>query len=109
MSDDRRNETQLLCDIIGIESLVDEITYKLAADAMDQPTATAVLGPFWRKDAPRLQMGESVIIKDMSKGDKTVDYAVMARKLVQPTNVCAVDAWHGYRLQDWEAHSRCGD
>jgi len=72
MSDDRRNETQLLCDIIGLESLVDEITYKLAADAADQPTATAVLGPFWRKDAPRLQMGESVIMKDMSKGDRTV-------------------------------------
>jgi catechol 1,2-dioxygenase len=72
MSTDVRNEGQLLCDILGLESLVDEITYKLASDALDQPTATAILGPFWRKDAPKLQMSESVIIKEMSKGDRTV-------------------------------------
>jgi catechol 1,2-dioxygenase len=72
MSTDVRNETQLLCDIIGLESLVDEITYKLAADAIDQPTATAVLGPFWRKDAPKREMGDSVILAEMSQGDRTV-------------------------------------
>lgn len=72
MSTDVRNETQLLCDIIGLESLVDEITYKLAADAKDQPTATAVLGPFWMKDAPIRKMGESVIMKKMPGMEKTV-------------------------------------
>jgi catechol 1,2-dioxygenase len=72
MSTDVRNEGQLLCDIIGLESLVDEITFKLASDAMDEPTATAVLGPFWRKDAPRRRMGESIVIKEMSEGDRTV-------------------------------------
>lgn len=40
MSDDKRNETQLLVAILGVESLVDEITYKLADDAKDAPTAT---------------------------------------------------------------------
>jgi len=57
MSDEKRNEGQLLTDIIGMESLVDEITYKLADDAPDMPTATAILGPFWRKDAPLRKMG----------------------------------------------------
>jgi len=57
MSDEKRNEGQLLTDIIGMESLVDEITYKLADDAPDMPTATAILGPFWRKDAPQRKMG----------------------------------------------------
>ena len=37
MSDDRRNEGQLVCDVLGIESLVDEITYKLATEAEDAP------------------------------------------------------------------------
>jgi catechol 1,2-dioxygenase len=35
MSTDRRNEGQLLCDVIGLESLVDEITFKAAADTKD--------------------------------------------------------------------------
>lgn len=41
MSDSKRNEGQLLQDILGLESLVDEITYTLANEATDQPTATA--------------------------------------------------------------------
>ena len=36
MSDAKRNEGQLLCDILGLESLVDEITYKLASTAADE-------------------------------------------------------------------------
>jgi catechol 1,2-dioxygenase len=72
MSTDVRNEGQLLSDVVGLESLVDEITYKLASDAADQPTATAILGPFWRKDAPKRQMGDSIVIKEMSEGDRTV-------------------------------------
>lgn len=42
MSDEKRNEGQLLQDILGLETLVDEITYTLANEAQDQPTATAV-------------------------------------------------------------------
>lgn len=42
MSDEKRNEGQLLQDILGMETLVDEITYTLANEAQDQPTATAV-------------------------------------------------------------------
>lgn len=41
MSDNKRNEGQLLQDVLGLESLVDEITYTLANEATDQPTATA--------------------------------------------------------------------
>ena len=40
MSDDKRNETQLLVAILGVESLVEEITFKLADDADNAPTAT---------------------------------------------------------------------
>jgi catechol 1,2-dioxygenase len=65
MSDDRRNETQLLCDILGLESLVDEITSKQAAGISSSSTATptpsAILGPFYRAAAPILANGSSVV------------------------------------------------
>lgn len=70
MSTDKRNEGQLLSDVIGLESLVDEITYKLATDATDAPTSTAILGPFWRADAPARKMGES-IVHNIPGGDHT--------------------------------------
>jgi len=61
MSDDKRNEGQLVCDVIGLESLVDEITFKLAADAPDSATMSAVLGPFFRHDAPILENEASIV------------------------------------------------
>ncbi|KAL4955881.1 Intradiol ring-cleavage dioxygenase [Aspergillus filifer] len=61
MSDAKRNEGQLLCDVIGLESLVDEITFKLADEATDAPTATAILGPFFRADTPFRNNGDSIV------------------------------------------------
>jgi catechol 1,2-dioxygenase len=55
MSDEKRNEGLLVTDILGFETLVDEITYKLASDAKDGPTATAVLGPV----SPAMLVGTS--------------------------------------------------
>ncbi|KAI1769566.1 aromatic compound dioxygenase [Hypoxylon sp. FL1150] len=64
MSDSKRNETGLLCDILGLESLVDEITSKLLLSAGAESTATpsAVLGPFYRADAPILANGSSIVL-----------------------------------------------
>lgn len=63
MSDDRRNETQLLCDILGLESLVDEITSKQTApqSEKDGATSSAILGPFHRLDAPILSRDASIV------------------------------------------------
>ncbi|KAH8164868.1 hypothetical protein CIB48_g3379 [Xylaria polymorpha] len=64
MSTNKRNETQLICDILGLESLVDEITSKrlLRASGNDNAaTPSAVLGPFYRADAPALANGSSII------------------------------------------------
>ncbi|KAI0166301.1 Intradiol ring-cleavage dioxygenase [Xylariaceae sp. FL1272] len=63
MSTDKRNETQLLCDILGLESLVDEISSKLLERAGQTATPSAVLGPFYRLDAPVLPNGSSIISK----------------------------------------------
>ncbi|KAI1815879.1 Intradiol ring-cleavage dioxygenase [Poronia punctata] len=64
MSDDKRNETQLVCDVLGLETLVDEISSKLllrGGGGASATTPSAVLGPFYRADAPVLPNGGSVI------------------------------------------------
>jgi len=99
MSDDKRNEGQLLCDVLGLESLVDEITYKLASDAVDEPTATAILGPFYRHDAPQLPMG-SCIVSSLPKevadqGDRTWMHGTVTDfRTGRPIERAVVDVWH---------------
>ncbi|KAK8021219.1 hypothetical protein PG990_006357 [Apiospora arundinis] len=61
MSDNKRNETQLLCDILGLESLVDEITSKLLQQPGTTLTPSAVLGPFYRASAPDLPYGGNIL------------------------------------------------
>lgn len=94
MSDNKRNESQLLCDVIGLESyyspppptiyahktatnqhatsLVDGITFKLAAEAKDAPTATAILGPFFRADTPFRKNGDSIVTSGKPVGGEMV-------------------------------------
>ena len=94
MSDEKRNEGQLMCDVLGIESLVDEITFKVATDAPDQPTATAILGPFWREDAPRRSMGDTIVhgIKD---GDHTFMHGRVTDFVTgEPIENAELDIWH---------------
>ncbi|KNG90694.1 catechol 1,2-dioxygenase [Aspergillus nomiae NRRL 13137] len=61
MSDDKRNEGQLLWNVIGLESLVDEITFTLAGEAHDAPAATAIWGPFFRADTLWRRNGEDIV------------------------------------------------
>ncbi|TKA66349.1 hypothetical protein B0A55_08246 [Friedmanniomyces simplex] len=94
-SDDKRNEGQLLSDIIGLESLVDEITYTLAGEAADAPTSTAILGPFWRKDAPKRKMGDSIVLKDMEGSDHTLMHGrVLDFNTGKPIDNAEIDIWH---------------
>ncbi|KID91809.1 Intradiol ring-cleavage dioxygenase, core [Metarhizium guizhouense ARSEF 977] len=60
MSNDKRNEGQLLCDVIGLESLVDDITFTAAAHSTSGLTASAILGPFWRHDTPHRDNGTTI-------------------------------------------------
>jgi len=112
MSDKKRNEGQLLQDILGLESLVDEITYTLANEATDQPTATAVrrcrhspiqnpvltlfqiLGPFWRHGAPQRALGDSIIDKDQG-GDVTHMHGIVTDFTTgKPIPNVEIDVWH---------------
>jgi catechol 1,2-dioxygenase len=112
MSDDRRNETQLLCDIIGLESLVDEITSKLLATSNTE-TPSAILGPFYRNDAPLLPNGTS-IIQNLNPSVSWYEQAVEDSAFVTgrvlssagtPIKGAIVDVWHSapnglYEQQD---------
>ena len=93
MSDSKRNEGQLLCDILGLESLVDEITYKLASTAADEPTSTAILGPFYRQNAPKLPMGSCIVSKEINEqGDRTFMHGTVTDfKTGQPIEGAVVD------------------
>lgn len=63
ISDAKRNEAHRVSDVIGLETLVDEIAHKIATESPDDsPTSSSILGPFWSPNAPWRQNGESVIM-----------------------------------------------
>lgn len=94
MSDEKRNEGQLMCDVLGIESLVDEITFKVASQAPDQPTASAILGPFWRENAPRRNMGDT-IVHGIENGDHTFMHGQVTDFVTgKPVENAELDVWH---------------
>ncbi|TDZ36333.1 Catechol 1,2-dioxygenase [Colletotrichum spinosum] len=117
MSDAARNETQLICDILGLETLVDEITSKQLAlsttsSLAHNPTSSAVLGPFYRPDAPILPNGSSIVSSSLST---TPEYQVASTRLSgrvldpagNPVPGAIVDVWHTapngkYEQQDAE-------
>ena len=60
ISNDKRNEAILASDIFGLESLVDFLDQGAAPDATpastSEATSSAILGPFWREQAPECRM-----------------------------------------------------
>ncbi|KXJ94346.1 Intradiol ring-cleavage dioxygenase [Microdochium bolleyi] len=105
MSSETRNETALICDILGLESLVDEITSKLlihaAKDGAAPATPSTVLGPFYRTDAPILPNGSSIVSADAYKlwagkgNDMTclVSGRVLSATTGDPLPGAMVDLW----------------
>lgn len=106
MSDNKRNEGQLVCDVIGLESLVDEITFKKAADAKDAATASAILGPFFRHDAPLLDNEASIVQTDPGDGEITYMHGIVTDlKTKKPVVGAWIDVWQAstnglYEQQD---------
>jgi catechol 1,2-dioxygenase len=59
ISDEKRNEFILICDILGLEVLVDMLDHKVT----DGESESTVLGPFYRENPPVLPKGASIIKK----------------------------------------------
>ncbi|KAM0477787.1 hypothetical protein ACHAPX_005552 [Trichoderma viride] len=106
MSNDKRNEGQLVCDVIGLESLVDDITYREASKADKPPTSSAILGPFWRADAPIRENGTTITFN--TPKDAIVAYMhgqVTSAETGKPLANATVDVWQAssnglYEQQD---------
>jgi len=72
-----RNEAWRVCDVLGVESLVDEINHTVVTDKDLSPTSSAILGPFWSPETPFRDLGSSVV-QDMPKdGQLTLFHGVM--------------------------------
>ncbi|KAI5198054.1 putative dioxygenase [Aureobasidium subglaciale] len=108
MSTSTRNEGQLLCDVIGLESLVDEITFKKAAAAKDAVTQSAILGPFFRHDAPLRAFGDSISFNTPSDAEMVYMHGtIMSASTHQPVEGAELDIWQAstnglYEQQDPE-------
>ncbi len=84
---------------------MDEITYKLVSEGEIAPTATSVLGPFWRADAPKREMGTSTA-HNMPDGDHTYIQGEVKDYLTgKPIEGAVLDVWQAapnglYEQQD---------
>ena len=75
-------------------SLVDEITYKQAAASASSATPSAILGPFWRHDAPIRKNGESIVIKVPSDGKIAYMFGrITDGNTDKPLSNACVDVW----------------
>lgn len=89
-----------------VHRLVDEITFKNAAEADDTATASAILGPFWRDDHPKLENGASIIKNVPSDGEITYMYGTVTDfKTGKPIANAEIDIWQAstnglYEQQD---------
>lgn len=93
MSNDRRNEGQLMCDIIGLESLVDDITYQAVSESSGSATASAILGPFWR-ETPIRENGSSISANTPSDGKLVFMHGRVTRADTgAPIANASVDLW----------------
>ena len=100
MSDERRNEAILASDIFGLESLVDFLDQHAAAGATPAATAeasditsSAILGPFWRENAPVLPNGASIIQGGVEGGELALVQGRVLSIDGQPIEGAVVNVW----------------
>lgn len=106
-----RNEGHRICDVIGLESLVDEIANKMVTEDGIDPTSSSILGPFWSPRAPFRDLGASIIQDPNPNGQP----ALMHGKVTDMTTGkgipgAVVDIWQAsangkYDFQDPENQS----
>lgn len=85
---------------------MDEITFKLAEEAKDAPTATAILGPFFREDTPYRENGTDIVFTKPEDGEMTFMYGqVLDFATKKPLVGATVEVWQAstnglYEQQD---------
>lgn len=88
MSNEKRNEVILVADILGLESVVDTLTFGASGDT----TESAVLGPFYREGAPKLPDGAS-IVQNGSQEQTVLVQGVVYGAEGKPLASATLDIW----------------
>lgn len=83
------NEVVLAADILGVSSLVATINNL----DLDGGSYAALLGPFWRKDAPLCAWGENISRTDLG-GQAMEVRGLVLDESKQPITSAIVDVWH---------------
>ncbi|CAI7641514.1 unnamed protein product [Penicillium palitans] len=101
-----RNEGHRICDVIGLESLVDEIANKIVTEDGVSPTSNVILGPFWSPNAPFRALGDSIIQDPKPNGRVTFMHGVIKdMESGKPIVGAVLDIWQAsangqYDFQD---------
>ncbi|KAI1806296.1 aromatic compound dioxygenase [Daldinia bambusicola] len=101
-----RNEAHRLSDILGLETLVDEIAHKIISDTDVDPTSSAILGPFWSPNAPFRENGDTIIQDPAADGQVVLMHGVISDLVTgKPIPGAVFDIWQAsangkYDFQD---------
>lgn len=106
-SNKTRNETHRICDVLGLESLVDEIAHKIIAEGDIDPTSSSILGPFWSPNAPFRELGGSIIQDGVPPNGRVTKMHGVIRDIItgRPIPGAVFDIWQAsangkYDFQD---------
>lgn len=107
MSDDRRNEMILISDVLGLESLIDSMTYaraqegKVGKGSDAEATQSAILGPFYREGAPEYPNGSDIVLDHSIKsaegkqGETCFMHGIVTDAATgKPVVGAKIDVWH---------------
>jgi catechol 1,2-dioxygenase len=89
ISDEKRNEFILLCDILGVEVLVDMLDHKVT----DGESESTVLGPFYRENPPVLPKGGNVIQKEFDNSETVRVSGRVLDTAGVPIEGVTIDVW----------------
>ena len=97
-----RQEFVLLSDTIGLSALVNSINDKRAAE---KGTRSSLLGPFYRQDSPKFELGESIARK--RNAQEIGLYGRVTNSAGQPVANASVEIWQtddegDYDLQKYD-------
>jgi catechol 1,2-dioxygenase len=92
-----RNETIIAADTLGFSTLVCLLNNTIGAHRTDP----ALLGPFWRKNAPVRRNGDSIVYSDTPGPPVLVSGRVMDAE-GRPIQGATVDVWHASTVGFYE-------
>ncbi|ORY17234.1 Intradiol ring-cleavage dioxygenase [Clohesyomyces aquaticus] len=102
-----RNEAHRMSDVLGLESLVDEIAHKHVNESGEEPTSSSILGPFWSPNAPFRENGGSIVVSPHQGEVALMHGTITDLDTRKPIPGAVIDIWQAssngkYDFQDPE-------